>query len=136
MEGADWGWSRDLSTGITFLDSEHRALIRCYRDLVRQVRDAVDPRCFRECFQSLKEQTRNHFAHEERVMRNIGYPGFHLHKIAHDKALTDFDDFILNIGTGFTENDLGALALHFKYWFRHHVKEHDVALFRYIDRAA
>lgn len=123
-----------MSTGITFLDGEHRMLIRCYRDLMRQVRHTMDPSCFRQCFQSLKEQTRSHFAHEERVMRNIGYPGFHPHKIAHDKALADFDDLTLNIGTVFADDDLHALARHFKYWFRHHVQEHDVALFHYIDR--
>jgi hemerythrin-like metal-binding protein len=134
MEDVDWGWSRDLSTGITFLDGEHRELIRCYRDLMRQVRLTMDPRVFRECFQSLREHARNHFAQEERVMRNIGYPSFHPHKIAHDKALADFDDFTLNIGTVFADDDLHALAKHFKYWFRHHVQEHDVALLRYIER--
>ena len=67
-------------------------------------------------------------------MRNIGYPRFHPHKLAHDKVLADFDDFTLNIGAGFTDSDLGALVLHFKYWFRHHVQEHDVALLHYIDR--
>lgn len=134
MEDVDWGWSRDLSTGIAFFDGEHRLLIRCYHDLMRQVRQTMDPGRFRECFQSLKEQTRTHFAHEEQVMRNIAYPDFHPHKIAHDKVLADFDDFILNIGTGFAGDELSALAKHFKYWFRHHAQEHDVALLRYIDR--
>jgi len=134
MENVDWGRSWDLSTGITFLDNEHRRLIRCYRDLVRHLRHTADPARFRVCFQSLNEQTRTHFAHEERVMRSIGYPGFHAHKIAHDKVLADFDDFTLVIGTVFADDDLSALAKHFKYWFRHHVQEHDVALLRYIDR--
>lgn len=134
MEDMDWGWSKDLSTGITFLDGEHRKLIRCYRDLVRHVRHTVDPMRFRGCFLALKANLQDHFAHEERVMRNIAYPHYHPHKIAHDKVLADFDDFTLNIGTVFADDDLQALARHFKYWFRHHVQQHDVALLRYIDR--
>ena len=127
MEDMDWGWSRELSTGIISLDVEHRRLIWCYRELVRHVRDTVDMARFRESFQSMKEHMRSHFAHEEQVMRNIGYPHFHRHKTAHDKVLADFGDFSLNIGTVFTENDLYALAKHFKYWLRHHVQEYDVA---------
>jgi hemerythrin-like metal-binding protein len=134
MEDLDWRWFKELSTGITFLDREHRELLRSYGNLVRQVHDGADAKRFRECFQALKEQMTAHFAHEERVMRNIVYPDFHGHKIAHDKALADFDDFILNIGTVFADDDLKALAKHFKYWFRRHIEVHDVVLLRYIDR--
>jgi hemerythrin len=130
----DLHWPEDLSTAITFLDEEHRELMRRYRALVDALRSKVDSSRFLEDIEKLAEDTQAHFLHEERVMRNIQYPDYSEHKAAHDRLTADFSDFIQNIGVGFSDGDLPALTEYFRYWFMSHVKEHDVKLKHYVDR--
>ena len=130
----EFHWSEDLSTAITFLDDEHRGLIRRYRALVDDLRRRADSHHFLEDMEKLAEDTQAHFLHEERVMRNIQYSDYSEHKAEHDRLVRDFSDFIQNIGVGFSDGDLPALTEYFRYWFMSHVREHDVKLKHHIDR--
>ena len=135
MGNGDWGWSDRLSTAITFLDDEHRNLAEHYLRLNQDAKGKTNLHDFTEDFKTLLENTRAHFAHEERVMRNINYPHYYAHKTAHDRLVDDFSDFLKNIGEGFVGHDLHALAEFFKYWFLDHVRDYDVQLRRFIDRS-
>lgn len=127
-------WPDELSTAITFLDAEHRKLAQGYLELMRDVQDKTEPRHFLEDFRNLLEETRAHFVHEERIMGNINYPHLYEHRIAHNRLLDDFADFLNNIGNGFAKQDFHALAEYFKYWFLDHVRGYDVKLKFFIDR--
>jgi hemerythrin len=134
MSDGDWEWSEELSTAITFLDEEHKDLVQSYLKLMQDVRNATCLSHFLEDLQDLLARTRAHFAHEERVMRNIDYHGLREHKTVHDRLLEDFSDFLQNIGTGFSQGDFHALAEYFRYWLFDHIKDHDVPLKAFIDR--
>ena len=130
----DFHWSDDLSTAITFLDDEHRRLIQHYRVLVEEQRSRADLSRFLKNLEKLAEETKAHFRHEERVMRNIQYPDYLAHRAAHRRLTEDFSEFIQNIGVGFSDADLPAVTEYFRYWLISHVKKHDVKLKEYVDR--
>ena len=130
----DFRLSDELSTAITFLDDEHWRLICRYRALVDGLQSKADSARFLEDIEKLARDTHAHFRHEERVMRNIGYPDYSAHRAAHRRLIEDLSDFIQNIGVGFSDEDLPALTEYFRYWFLGHVREHDIRLKQYIDR--
>jgi hemerythrin len=43
-----------------------------------------------EALEAFFEHTRAHFANEERLMRDVGFPAFQMHKAEHDRALNEF----------------------------------------------
>ena len=130
----DFYWSDELSTAITFLDEEHKNLIARYHEIVDELEREADLSRFLEGMARLGEDAQAHFNHEERVMRNIEYPAYADHKAAHDRLTADFRIFLMNIGVGFSEEDLPTLTEYFRYWFVSHIKEHDVKLKDYLDR--
>jgi hemerythrin len=109
-------------------------MIQRYYELVDDLRDNSNCTRFREDLKSLLEDTKAHFRHEERVMRNIEYPDYREHLAAHKQLSSDISDFIQSIGAGLSDEDLPALTQYFRHWFVTHIQEYDVKLKQYLDR--
>ena len=109
-------------------------MIQRYQELVDNLQSKSDLARFSGDMGRLLEDAEAHFLHEERVMRNIQYPGYSEHKAAHQRLTEDFSDFMQNIGVGFSHKDLPVLTEYCRYWFITHVEEYDVKLKDYLDR--
>ena len=116
------------------IDREHLALANELRTLIAAVKDDDRTRSALLA-ESLISGARDHFAHEERLMREIGFGGYERHKRTHDDFLEEarlhLDDLRAN---GLTGRCLQWVASTMS-WFRSHVRTEDTALGRAIDEA-
>ncbi|MFA7317516.1 MAG: bacteriohemerythrin [Sulfuricella sp.] len=83
-------WNESLhALGIPSMDSEHRGLI----NLVNELSDAVAHGC--DCEQVRRQMEKaldfaaEHFAHEEDLMRQHGFPGVEQHAAEHERLLRE-----------------------------------------------
>lgn len=121
----DLEWSQHLSTGVASLDEEHRELIADYRNLVDALDHGADASRFGHAFHRLMASTRRHFAHEEQVMLEIGFPEYRHHKEEHERLLRSAEDFFHNICHVFQKKDCEAVAKYFRFWLVRHIEDHD-----------
>jgi hemerythrin len=77
-------WSAAFDTGIESFDVEHRELLGIFNTLYgRILAGHVDDAHVGECLDSVIAYAENHFAREEQVMAQHGYPGFEAHRRNH-----------------------------------------------------
>ncbi len=123
-----------LGTGITDLDDEHRDLISRFDRVASSVTLEGNVSAFRSQFETLMDATARHFAHEERVMKTIGFPSRLQHKKEHDRLLRDSQDFLENIGTALPADDCPAIAHYLKHWLVRHMRESHSEIRAFINR--
>ena len=117
---------------VPSIDREHLVLANALHKLVAAVKD--DDRAAATILAaSLIEGAREHFAHEERLMREIAFAGYERHKQTHDEFLEQgrlhLDDLRAH---GLTGSCLQWVASTMS-WFRSHVRTEDTALARAIN---
>lgn len=49
-----------------------------------------------DALEALFKHTRDHFANEERLMREVGFPPYEMHKAEHDRVLNEFQLMMLD----------------------------------------
>jgi hemerythrin-like metal-binding protein len=76
-------WRTDLSTGIREVDHQHRELLVQIATLEGAAR-AGDLAQADEALAYLARYAAEHFATEERIMRELGYPGLESHRALHE----------------------------------------------------
>jgi len=86
-----------------------------------------------DALEALFEHTRAHFANEERLMRETGFPPYEMHKSEHDRALNEFQLLMTDWRT--TKDD----ALIREYicertpaWLHQHIAAMDTVTARFI----
>ncbi len=127
-------WTEDMSVGVTLIDRQHGELISYYHAFVRALQSEDAARQARPALRALIDATRGHFADEERIMGNIGYPDFLAHREEHTRLLQDAEDFMRNIGVGLSLQDCSSIAKYVRYWLLKHIKEHDRKIRTFIAR--
>jgi len=93
-------WSKDLETGVTFVDADHKILI----NLLNQVDECIDANeettVLGSVLDALVEYTDYHFLREETMMELSGYAGIDTHKTTHRMLSTQvravYDNFQAN----------------------------------------
>ena len=80
-------WSDQLSVGVAYIDAEHRALIGAVNRLIGAITRGETAQ-LAPILADVLNQTRQHFADEERLMRACAYPGLAAHQAEH-RALLD-----------------------------------------------
>ncbi|MEW8014522.1 MAG: bacteriohemerythrin [Candidatus Sedimenticola endophacoides] len=72
-------WSNSLDTGISVIDEQHKRIV----DYINELHDAqqtLDKRRVGEVIDELVDYTVSHFAFEESLMEQAGYPFLEAHK--------------------------------------------------------
>ncbi|WP_029009677.1 bacteriohemerythrin [Azospirillum halopraeferens] len=73
-------WRPDMSVGVPDIDAEHRELFRLLHTLEQA---DVAENVLSDIIARLEHYARDHFAHEEELMRRTGYPGYEEHVQRH-----------------------------------------------------
>ncbi len=77
-------WDDSLSVKINSIDDQHKKLV----DMINEFYDSIINRTNNEgilnLIAAMKNYTVVHFAHEEKLMKQLSYPGFPDHKKEHD----------------------------------------------------
>ena len=110
---------RAFRVGVRAFDDEHREIADALNDLCRAVADSDDA-SIQARFREVERRTRQHFDHEERLMRRYRYPHYREHKRAHDGLLLDLERTRHRLHF-YRDHDISLfLVAHFSYWMLGH----------------
>ncbi len=117
-----WTWDQSLSVGIDVIDGQHRRIVDYINELdtVRQThdRDAVSG-----VLMGLVDYTRTHFAFEEDLMRQAGYPLTDSHKRVHDAFVTHIGNYVAQHESG--KDVSRKLLSELQIWLTNHIRIDD-----------
>ncbi len=115
-------WTPELSTGISVIDKQHQRII----DYINQLVDAQAHDSREEVAEVLSQTidyTLSHFAFEESLMEEAGYPFLNAHKKVHQlftKRVADYQQRFL-VGEDIADELLTTL----RAWLINHIKNDD-----------
>jgi len=127
-------WTEEFITGIKSVDDQHRQLV----DLVNKFEDASrrgkGSRIMSEILNDLVGYTQEHFAHEEKIMEECGFPGLKQHKANHRQLLQKIERFQFEFDTEKRRvtADVRELLL---YWVRSHILQDDMAYAQHLEQS-
>lgn len=129
-------WDDSIAVGNTLIDQQHQQLFRAINDLDQAIHGTAPDTD--KVFQSLLfliDYTRNHFAEEEGLMAECGYPGLEAHRAQHARLTQKLND-LSHLISRYSARDpliaeeLGAFLT--GEWLRTHVIESDHQLIPYL----
>jgi len=138
MSNSDpYGWSEDLSSGITLIDNQHKEIMVVINDLLAHVSgdELKEKEYFVHVIQKTMHKIRIHFVTEEKILRLIKYSAYVDHKRAHDALIMNIVDSIREFEAG-KKLSLSSFAEILKHWLVPHIEEKDKPYFRYIRQIA
>lgn len=119
-------WSSDYETGHLDVDRQHRRLFELVNELHEAMakghgREALEP-----ALKALATYTLEHFATEEALMRETGYPDLERHRDKHEALARQVDELLLRFSKGYLTIP-STLSRFLADWLKHHIREEDVA---------
>lgn len=117
-------WSDELSVGIHRLDSQHRVLIRLINSAYHASQNGEKPEELQELIEAMFDYVRVHFAEEEDLFDEHGYPESHEHQGEHQRFKLTAQEFYLQFRAG----EQGVAAQIFDYlktWLVEHIQVSD-----------
>jgi len=131
----DYGiaWDDSLLTGNTIVDMQHQKIFRLLSDLVRFCEDGSDTSKLRETLMILVSHAVRHFADEEALQLECGYPDYENHKQRHG----DFKIAMSELVQRFEKNgssielsqDVNKIVVG---WLVKHIQQEDKKISEYI----
>ncbi len=115
-------WNPSLDLGIPWIDAQHRELFHRVARFESAVREGEPGYRLEELFAFLAEYALEHFAAEEKFMREVGYPRLAEHVEAHREFSRQFSLLVPRWSTeGETPELLAALQGFLDTWLTAHV---------------
>lgn len=111
--------------GIPEIDAEHHRLITHYYALLAALSRGVDGHTFALRYHLFIHRVRLHFAHEERIMRDVGFEDYDHHKVLHTKLLRDAERFLAKLVRGGEKIESIAVTRYLEHWLLNHITTHD-----------
>ena len=121
-----------LSVDIASLDEEHQALATAVHGLFAD--HAPDQGELLAALDGLGRTVAEHFAHEERVMLNIGLPEFAAHVAAHRALLAELASFRTDVEHEFHDKSVDELRTYLSYWLFRHISKDDMRIRAHLHR--
>lgn len=84
-------WSKDLETGNTQIDSEHKQLVKAADELVSACAQGKGRQEIGKAVEFLSQYTKTHFAHEELLQVQHKYPEYAMHKKWHQGYVSEIE---------------------------------------------
>ena len=115
-------WDERYALGVADMDATHRQFIDLADELV-----AAPDETFPALFEALREHTREHFAHEGRLMQACRFPAIGEHHGEHLRVLGELAQMARSVAAG----RLGmarVYARNLPLWFSTHLATMDAAL--------
>lgn len=119
-------------TGFAPIDAEHLALSRAIETFIAKV-NLADVAVVRPQLLALVDAVTAHFAHEEELMVDFGYPSAAEHKEAHGLFVADAKRSLAEVRKkGLTPEVRRWAVGRLPEWFRYHILTHDMGLGRFL----
>lgn len=86
-------WSEEFELGVEEIDEQHRTMVALVNKLYRAIALESSRNQVHGLLCDLIEATQEHFAAEERIMLEAGFPDYGQHKAQHDRLLAELTAF-------------------------------------------
>lgn len=120
-------WNEKLETGIQLMDNQHKYWLFLMNKLHDAVQENIDKTLIEKIFSGMLDYTRIHFADEERLLFENGYPDYDAHKKLHDNFIEQLEELRKRLQQGQLsdwQSTLEIINLMSK-WFREHIRKAD-----------
>jgi len=116
-------WSSRLSVGVTEFDGQHQKIVEMINTLHDAMKSGQGASLIGNIVESLINYTSTHFAAEERLMQQHGFPGLDEHKAQHAALVTK----VLQMQAKYKEGKAlpQGLMLFIKQWLMTHILDED-----------
>jgi hemerythrin len=121
-------WRDSYFIGNAQIDAEHQRLFRLANDFF----EAVDKAHKTDCAMRLFQYTREHFGHEEALMRDIEYPAMASHIEQHNELIRKLNDVAVCIANDTLQTT--QLKTFLTSWLVGHIVTFDAKLSGYVSR--
>lgn len=128
---AHLAWKDRFSVHHPVIDAQHRGLLDLINDL-GDLQGSADPDAMTEIFHQLCSYALNHFATEERLLEEVGFPG----REAHAQEHAHFIQQLLGLNQAYDPGDsrLPEVTFHFvQDWYLSHILEVDQSYAPYLN---
>ncbi len=119
-------WSDRMSVGVERIDKQHRQLIDLLNCLHGEMLAGRGLQAVLEVLNNLVQYTKTHFATEEMLFRNHGYPQAQAHKQEHDELTDKAAALAREVSSGRATLTLPAMNF-LKDWLANHILKSDMA---------
>ena len=126
-------WSSDLSVDNDAIDGEHQGLITIINRLYASVRTSAGKPQIEAAFKEMRDYTQTHFAHEEQLMVDSGYPDLDAHRKQHHAFVQRLDDVYGEFASGADPAGVSLMSL-LGAWWTAHINTSDKALGQFLQR--
>ena len=124
-------WDNSFQTGHPLVDPQHRELFRMVNELHEAIVEGRGREVLNPTLDKLVKYTVDHFGAEESLMREVSYPGYHLHRGKHIDLTKKVADLVGTYQRGELVVSI-TLSRFLADWLQHHIKEDDMALIRFV----
>ncbi|MEW5726482.1 MAG: bacteriohemerythrin [Pseudomonadota bacterium] len=128
-------WKESLSVDVVSLDREHQDLADALDRLFDGLRAGMEQDTFLAALDRLTEKVAAHFAHEERVMRNIGMPDVAGHCHLHRSLLEEVRQFRADQADRFDPRSVEPVEQFLRFWLYRHIAAEDHKIGQHLNRA-
>ncbi len=126
-------WTKDLETGNTQIDTEHKELIQAINNLLEACSSGKGRAEISNTMDFLNQYTKTHFAHEQVLQQKYKYPDFDNHKKYHEGFIKVVDDISTRLkANGPTIQLVGEINMQLGSWLINHIKREDVKVAKHI----
>jgi len=123
-------WDDGYKIGHEEIDAQHQHLFR----LVNQVLAAKDKVALTTCAMALFQYTREHFSHEEQLMKRLNYPAMAAHEAQHNSLISRLSEVSARIANNTLDH--AVLEAFLADWLLNHIATSDTKLAAYIQANA
>jgi len=123
-------WRKEFETGFPEVDKDHAQLIDAINALTDRFGENPPKALVRDVLHEIYVKISDHFAVEEKIMREHGYDRYDEHKADHEFLLDEIRAIMKSVGEGpdFVPGEL--LIRRVSRWFTEHFKTSDARLHR------
>jgi hemerythrin-like metal-binding protein len=119
-------WSDRMSVGVERIDKQHRQLIDLLNSLHAEMMAGRGLQAVSEVLDNLIKYAKTHFATEETLFRNHGYPQSQAHKQEHDELTDKAIALQREVSSGRATLTLPTMNF-LKDWLSSHILKSDMA---------
>ncbi len=120
-------WKQEYSIGNPAIDQEHESLIAQINQIYEQLSQPSDASNIEAMLADLQDDISTHFALEELLMQEAGFPEYEAHKLDHERLLDQIHDLMFQFAED-AESGREMLVNRLSDWFSHHFRGFDARL--------
>ena len=117
-------WSDEYSVGVEVLDQDHQRLLHLINNFQTAAHYNTGERFVRQALDELIDYTKTHFAREEQLMQENGYPDFEVHKLQHEQMIAKVGEEVERFERD-PDGSVEELLSFLKEWLIHHIQGTD-----------